>query len=158
MNQNEKTIQEFYTAFANSDVSKMQSCYHPKIQFRDPIFGMLEGNDVILMWEMLLSKANGNLKIDYNAIQADEFSGTAKWSASYPFGPSKKTIKNHVSAEFIFQDSLIIKHTDSFDVWKWSIQAFGSKGYLFGWTGFFQKKINQTALVSLSKYKLTKSL
>jgi hypothetical protein len=28
------------------------------------------------------------------------------------------------------------KHTDDFDIWKWSKQAFSFTGYLLGWTGF----------------------
>jgi hypothetical protein len=51
---------------------------------------------------------------------------------------------------------LIIKHTDDFDIWNWSKQAFGFTGQLLGWTGFFQKKIQQQALASLQKYKETK--
>jgi hypothetical protein len=39
---------------------------------------------------------------------------------------------NIIQAHFHFQDGLIIKHTDDFDVWKWSKQALGiKKGVLF---------------------------
>jgi hypothetical protein len=40
---------------------------------------------------------------------------------------------NIIQAHFHFQDGLIIKHTDDFDVWKWSKQALGIKEfYLVG--------------------------
>jgi hypothetical protein len=57
------------------------------------------------------------------------------------------------SAQFYFQDGLIIRHTDDFDIWKWSKQALGLTGYLFGWTGFMQNKIHTNAILSLRKYQ-----
>ena len=59
---------------------------------------------------------------------------------------------NHISAEFQFKEGLIYKHSDNFNVWKWSQQALGWKGLLLGWTGFFQQKIQEKALYSLKKY------
>jgi hypothetical protein len=44
------------------------------------------------------------------------------------------------SAHFIFKTNH--KTTDDFDIWKWSKQALGLTGYLFGWTGFMQNKIH----------------
>ncbi|MDN3673552.1 nuclear transport factor 2 family protein [Flavobacterium branchiarum] len=153
MNANESTISKFYTAFANADAVKMSECYHPKIQFRDPAFGLLIEDQVFKMWEMLLKKSKGNIKIEFSDIKADDFVGSASWIATYNFSKTNRNVVNHVFAEFQFQDGLIIKHTDTFDVWKWSKQAFGITGYLLGWTGFFQKKIQQQALLSLQKYQ-----
>jgi hypothetical protein len=42
MTPNEKTLVKFYTAFANADASTMCECYHSKIVFHDPIFGLLK--------------------------------------------------------------------------------------------------------------------
>jgi hypothetical protein len=42
MTPNEKTLVKFYTAFANADASAMCECYHSKIVFHDPIFGLLK--------------------------------------------------------------------------------------------------------------------
>ena len=56
MTTNEKTIIKFYTAFSNADASAMCECYHSKIEFRDPPFGLLKENDVCQMWKMLLEK------------------------------------------------------------------------------------------------------
>ena len=52
---------------------------------------------------------------------------------------------NTVTSEFQFKNGLIFKQTDNFDIWKWLKQASGIKGYLFGWTGYFQRKIEQQA-------------
>jgi hypothetical protein len=65
----------------------------------------------------------------------------------------KTKVVNRISAQFYFQDGLIIRHTDDFDIWKWSKQALGLTGYLFGWTGFMQNKIHTNAILSLRKYQ-----
>jgi ketosteroid isomerase-like protein len=156
MNANEALITKFYTAFANADAKTMAECYHPKVHFIDPAFGLLKEEQVSKMWEMLLIKSKGNLKIEFSNVKADEFTGSANWVATYNFSKTNRNVVNRIAAEFSFQDGLIIKHTDSFDVWKWSKQAFGPTGYLLGWTGFFQKKVQQQALSSLRKFEESK--
>jgi len=156
MNPNENLITKFYTAFANADYKTMSECYHPKIHFIDPAFGLLKEEQVSAMWQMLLLKSKGNLKIEFSNVKADDFTGSANWVATYNFSKTNRNVINKISAEFIFQDGLIIKHTDNFDVWKWSKQAFGIKGLLLGWTGFFQDKVKEQALLSLKKFQQAK--
>lgn len=156
MNPNEALITKFYTAFANADAQTMSECYHPNVHFVDPAFGLLKGEQVSDMWKMLIQKSKGNIKIEFSDIKADDFTGTAKWVATYNFSKTNRNVINRIGAEFAFQDGLIIKHTDIFDVWKWSKQAFGVTGYLLGWTGFFQKKIQEQALLSLKKFQESK--
>ncbi|WP_264564295.1 nuclear transport factor 2 family protein [Flavobacterium sp. N3904] len=153
MNANEQLIHKFYTAFANADAKTMCECYHTNIQFEDPAFGILKGNDVCKMWKMLIEKSRGNLKIEFSQIKADTYAGSAQWIATYNFSKTNRKVINVIQAQFQFQDDLIIKHSDYFDIWKWSKQAFGIKGLLFGWTGFMQKKIQEQALLSLKNYK-----
>ncbi len=153
MNPNENLIAKFYTAFANADYQTMSECYHPKIHFIDPAFGLLKEEQVSDMWKMLLLRSKGNLKIEFFNVKADDSTGSANWVATYNFSKTNRKVINRIAAEFIFQDGLIIKHTDSFDVWKWSKQAFGFKGLLLGWTGFFQSKIKEQALLSLKKFQ-----
>jgi ketosteroid isomerase-like protein len=153
MTENEKTIRKFYDAFANSDASKMCECYHPAIEFRDPIFGDLKANAVCQMWKMLFARSNGTIKIKLLEVKSDANYGSALWIATYNFSKKNRVVVNRVSADFYFQDGLIIRHTDDFDIWKWSKQALGLTGYLFGWTGFMQKEIHRKALTSLRKYQ-----
>jgi ketosteroid isomerase-like protein len=157
MTPNEALITKFYTAFANADYQTMSECYHPQIHFIDPAFGLLKEKQVSNMWKMLLLRSKGNLKVEFSNVNADEFTGSANWKAAYNFSKTNRKVVNKIVAEFVFQDGLIIKHTDSFDVWKWSKQAFGTTGYLLGWTGFFQKKIQTQALLSLKKFQETQS-
>lgn len=152
MTANEIIIHKFYTAFANANIAQMCEYYHPDVQFRDPVFGLLKGEQVFQMWRMLIEKSNGNLKIDCTEISANEFLGTAKWIATYRFRKTNRNVVNTIAAKFLFKDGLIIKHTDDFDIWKWSKQALGIQGFLMGWTGFMQRKITDQARMSLNKY------
>jgi ketosteroid isomerase-like protein len=153
MNQNEQTIYKFYTAFANADVKSMCECYHPNVRFLDPAFGLLKGNDAHQMWKMLIEKSKGDIKIEFSDIKADHYMGSTNWVATYNFSKTNRKVVNQIEAQFQFKDGLIIKHTDDFDVWKWSKQALGIKGRLLGWTGFMEKKIQKQALSSLKRYQ-----
>ena len=152
MTSNETTINKFYTAFANADAAQMCECYHPNVQFRDPAFGLLKGKEVCQMWKMLIERSKGNLKIDFSQVKANEHLGSAFWVAKYNFSKTNRKVENSISSKFHFQDGLIIKHTDDFDIWKWSKQALGIKGLLLGWTGFMQKKIQNQARLALNRY------
>lgn len=153
MTENEKTLQKFYDAFSAGDASTMCSCYHPAVKFRDPVFGLLQGEKVCLMWKMLIERSKGNIKIEFTNLQADEYLGSGNWIASYNFSKTNRKVINTISSQFHFKEGLIIKHTDDFDIWKWSKQAFGWTGVLFGWTGFMQKKIHEKAIASLNSYQ-----
>jgi ketosteroid isomerase-like protein len=157
MTSNEQLIHKFYTAFANADAKAMCDCYHKEIEFEDPAFGKLQGKDVCKMWNMLIEKSKGDIKIEYSAIHADEYSGTAKWIATYNFSKTNRKVINKVHSEFHFSNGKIVKHTDSFDIWKWSKQALGFKGLLLGWTGFMQRQIQKQANTTLKNYSKTHS-
>jgi len=152
MTSNEHTIHKFYTAFANANATEMCECYHPEVQFRDPAFGLLKGKEVCQMWKMLIERSKGNLKIEFSELKANEHLGSALWVASYNFSKTNRKVVNTIAAKFHFKDGLIIKHFDDFNLWKWTKQAFGIVGFLLGWTGFFQKKIQEQARISLKNY------
>jgi limonene-1,2-epoxide hydrolase len=147
-----KLIEKFYQSFANSDAEGMVSCYHDDIQFQDPAFGSLKGADAKNMWRMLISRAKGDIKISYDNIQVNGNNGRADWVAEYTFGQTGRKVINIISAHFEFRDDKIIRHTDHFDLWRWTRQALGWKGYLLGWTTFMQKAIQKQCRSLLDKY------
>jgi ketosteroid isomerase-like protein len=153
MTPNENSITRFYTAFSNSDAEAMAQCYHPDVEFQDPAFGILKGKEVPDMWRMLIFRGKGNIKIVFSDVKADEKSGSAKWIATYNFSKTNREVVNVIEAKFEFQDGLIIKHTDDFNVWKWTQQALGLPGYLLGWTSFLQQKIQEQSRELLRKYQ-----
>lgn len=156
MNPNEQLIEEFYAAFAAGNPKTMASCYHSELVFEDPVFGVLKGVDVSDMWQMLIERSKGHLKIEFSDVSANNNSGSAKWVATYLFSKTNRQVINNVAASFEFKDGLIYRHTDHFDFWKWCRQALGISGALLGWTGFMQRKIRQQALESLRKFQAAK--
>jgi SnoaL-like domain len=152
MNQNEELITKFYTAFVNENANEMAKCYHQDIRFQDPAFGILKETKVASMWKMLLERANGNIKIEFSNVIANQNTGQAKWIATYIFSQTNRKVVNKIDATFEFKDGLIIKHTDHFNLYKWSKQALGFKGFLLGWTNFMKNKIQKSAQKSLEIY------
>jgi ketosteroid isomerase-like protein len=146
-------IAAFYSAFAHHDAESMAQCYHPEVEYSDPVFGKLKGKQAVDMWKMLIQRSRGNLKIDFSDVIGDDATGSANWVAKYKFSQTGRDITNKIHAEFRFMDNLIIAHDDHFDLAKWSQQAFGWKGYLLGWTDFMQEKIRQQAKSSLKKWQ-----
>jgi ketosteroid isomerase-like protein len=149
---NEDIIQKFYTSFQNGDAKGMSECYHDEIIFHDPAFGELRGKKAKRMWEMLLERSKGELKIEFSEVKADEKTGSANWVARYKFAQTNRNVVNKIYAEFEFKDDKIIKHTDHFSLWKWSRQALGLKGWLLGWTGFMRGEIQKQTNGLLTKY------
>ena len=149
---NEQIIQKFYESFAGNNADAMISCYADDIEFSDPAFGLLKGEDAKNMWKMLVERAKGNIKIEFKNVVADDKKGSADWTADYLFSKTGRKVFNEIHADFEFQDGKIIKHTDNFDLWKWSKQALGISGVLLGWSSFLKNKIQKNARESLAEY------
>ena len=56
-----------------------------------------------------------------------------------------------------FANGKIIEHSDGFSVHKWSKQAFGIVGLLFGWNSYFQNRIKKQARKNLRNFILNNS-
>ena len=149
---NQQLITSFYEAFARADAEGMVSNYAGDVVFSDPAFGELKGDDARNMWRMLIANSKGNLKVTFSDVHANEKAGSANWKAAYTFSKTGRPVVNAITANFEFHDGKISRHTDDFDLWKWSRQALGWKGYAFGWTSFMKNKIHLQAKGLLSAY------
>ena len=157
MNANENLINRFYTAFQQRDYKTMQDCYHPEAVFFDPVFQDLNAYEVKMMWEMLCSQAR-DLSLQFKEVHSDDEYGKCNWTATYMFSKSGRKVVNRIQAYFKFHEGKIIEHTDDFDLWKWSRQALGLPGLLFGWSEFFQRKVRASAQEKLLKFLNTKNV
>lgn len=153
MESNKKLIETFYTAFQKGNVDEMISCYHKDILFEDPAFGKLKGEDAKSMWRMLIERSKGEIQIFFKDIEANDTNGKASWEAKYFFSKTGRPVHNKIQADFIFKDGKIIKHTDKFNLWKWSSMALGAVGLLLGFTPLIKNKVRRNALAQLKKYK-----
>ena len=152
MHPNETIITHFYTAFQQKNAAEMNRCYAENIAFSDPVFGLLQGDEVRNMWEMLC-KNGKDLQLSFGNIQLlDEEYATCDWVAQYTFSQTKRRVVNKIKAHIRIENGIITEHTDAFDIYKWSRQALGIKGWLFGWTPWFQKKLQQKTRSALNSY------
>jgi hypothetical protein len=125
--------------------------YDPQVQFSDPVFTSLRGDEVFAMWRMLTGRAT-DLRIEATGIEADDRSGKAHWDAWYTFSATGRKVLNRIDASFAFRDGKIVRHDDSFDLWRWASMALGLKGKLLGWAPFVQGAIRKQADAGLRAF------
>jgi ketosteroid isomerase-like protein len=152
MHPNEILINTFYAAFQQKNAAEMNLCYAENIAFSDPVFGLLQGDEVRGMWEMLC-KNGKDLQLSFGNIQLlDEEYATCDWVAQYTFSQTGRRVVNKIKAHLRVENGIITEHTDAFDIYKWSRQALGLRGWLFGWTAWFQKKLQQKTRRALDSF------
>lgn len=152
MQTNVEIINRFYTAFQNLDAATMNNCYSEDIVFNDPVFGLLRGDEVRAMWEMLCKSAK-DFSLEFSNIELlDEEYATCNWTATYIFSKTGKSVVNNVKAFMRLKDGKIIEHSDAFKLSKWAAQALGWKGSFFGWMNWFRKGVQKNARKSLDKF------
>ena len=150
--QNNATIERFYTAFDALDGKTMSACYAPGSTFRDPAFGDLSGERAGAMWRMLTGRAE-DLKVELAEHEADATSGSAHWIATYTFNTGRHVV-NDIHAEFEFaEDGRFAKHVDHFSYWNWSRQALGPLGLALGWTPLLPMMTRRKALEQLEAFE-----
>jgi ketosteroid isomerase-like protein len=147
----EQLIQRFYAAFAACDGDAMAACYAPDVEFSDPVFPDLRGEEAGGMWRMLTSQAT-DLRIELLDHAADGDAGSAHWKAHYTFSQTGRPVVNDVRARFRFRDGLIAEHRDEFDFHRWASQALGTSGKLLGWTPILRGAVRRRARGSLDRF------
>ena len=148
---NAALIERFYAAFGRRDAAGMIACYHPSVTFSDPVFPVLDAKGVAAMWTMLCKRGK-DLDIAVSDIAADANSGRAHWVANYTFSATGRQVTNRIDAAFEFRDGSIVRHVDSFNLWRWSAMALGAKGLLMGWLPSVQSAIRGQAAKTLAAY------
>ena len=152
MQSNADIISKFYTSFQQLDHGGMNSCYSEDIVFSDPAFGLLRGDEVRYMWEMLCRNAK-NFTLSFSNIQLlDDEYATCNWVAEYTFSKTGRKVTNRIKAFMKLKDGKIVEHSDAFRLSTWAAQALGWKGQLFGWMGWMKRRIQQNARKSLLQF------
>jgi ketosteroid isomerase-like protein len=152
MDKNKVLIERFYSAFQKLDHKTMNECYSEDAVFNDPVFGLLHGDEVRAMWEMLCRNAR-DLSLTYSDIFTDdEEYYTCRWTATYIFSRMGNKVTNNIKAFMRIQNGKITEHSDGYRLSTWIAQAFGWKGVLFGWTGFMKRAIQKKARKNLQSF------
>lgn len=152
----ELLIERFYTAFQQGDYRTMQSMYHDRATFSDPVFGTLHAQEARAMWEMLITSGK-DLRITFHHIEADRLQGACSWEAWYRFSRTNRPVHNIIRASFAFEDDKIFRHADNFNFWRWSRQALGVTGWLLGGTSGLQRKVSIAAKDNLTRFMTSMS-
>ena len=151
---NVELIHTFYQAFQRLDAEAMVACYSADVRFSDPVFVGLQGLEAGDMWRMLCTRA-ADFSLSYGEVEADDRRGSAQWVARYTFSQTGRTVVNVIRAEFVFGNGRIVEHRDHFDLWRWSRQALGLKGWLLGWLPAVQGAIRAQARRGLAGFQAT---
>lgn len=157
MNANERTIENFYNAFARLDADAMAVHYDDDVAFDDEVFSLRGKQQVMGMWRMLCAatkeKGADVWKLRFGNVHAEGSTGSAHWDAHYRFSATGRLVNNSIDAKFEFgPDARIVRHHDSFDFWRWSRQALGVPGLLLGWTPMLHSKIRAKAAANLQRF------
>ena len=156
MNENEALVKRFYTAFQHLDAKGMNACYSNDIVFYDPMFELLRGDEAKAMWEMLCKNAK-DFSLQFDSIKdLDDGYYNCNWTASYTFSKTGRKVVNMCKAYMKIENGLIIEHSDGWSLAKWSAQAIGLPGKLFGWMGLFRRRLKNNAKRSLLNYMQAK--
>ncbi|EMJ91284.1 SnoaL-like domain protein [Leptospira kirschneri] len=142
---------EFYEAFQKKDATKMGTLYSDSVIFNDPVFTNLNATEARGMWQMLISRGK-DLELKFGEIQLEGDTGKVTWEAYYTFSKTGKKVHNVIQAELVCKDGKIVKHTDRFGFYRWSRQALGFPGLLFGFLPFLKNKIRTEARKGLDLY------
>jgi len=144
-------VTRFYTSFAKRDPEGMLAAYHPDVTFSDPVFVDLHGDRARGMWRMLAARAK-DIELEFRDVEADDAMGRAHWEARYTFSATGRRVHNVIEARFAFEGGLIKDHRDTFDLWRWSSQAFGLSGKLLGWSPLAKAAIRKNAARGLDEW------
>lgn len=144
-------IARFYTALGKRDAEGMAGCYHPEIEFSDPVFPRLTGRQATAMWRMLCERGK-DLAVEFRDVEADGTSGRAHWEAQYTFTATGRRVRNRIDARFEFRDGRIIRHRDAFSFWAWAAQALGPMGALLGWSRLVKGRVRAQAARNLEVF------
>lgn len=147
-----EVITRFYEAFSKLDYATMNDCYAEEVTFSDAVFKNLNGKQTRAMWHMLCSRAK-EFTLTFNDVKADGQTGSCHWEPKYLFSATGRSVHNIIDAQFWFnEEGKIVRHEDTFNLYRWSKMALGPMGYIMGWTPMMQNRVRKTALGNLQSF------
>ena len=152
MHPNEELIDGFYAAFARGDHETMAAAYADDATFTDPVFRTLDADRARAMWRMFCTSGN-DVALTHSGVRADDRRGSARWEATYEFPKTGRTVHNVIDASFEFDGGRIVRHTDRFDLYRWTRMALGPAGVLLGWTPIVQNQVRAQARAQLERFQ-----
>ena len=104
------------------------------------------------MWAMLCERG-ADLRVEARDIAADRERGRRTGRRGTRSRRTGRPVHNVIDATFAFDDDgRIVRHQDTFDLWRWSRMALGAKGAALGWTRTAKKAIRAQARKGLDAW------
>jgi ketosteroid isomerase-like protein len=123
---NARRIALLYTAINVGDLAAIAACYDEDAYFEDIAFERKRKCKIMQMWQFVCHGGT-TVEFDANAISADDWTGSGRWTAKYMFGKTDtrcgRPVENAVISSFAFRDGLITEHRDACDPMAWARQA-----------------------------------
>ena len=104
MHPNAELLLGFYQAFDRRDADAMNACYARDVQFEDPAFGVLVGDEARGMWRMLCERGV-DLQVTATDIDANDDHGSARWEALYTFSQTGRVSQLSIRGQFCWDSS-----------------------------------------------------
>ena len=144
--------ERFYDAFMVRDHYTMGLLYAEHATFSDPVFPLLNAKGARLMWQMLLSRADDDFGIEVKIREDTPRRARVDWIAYYTFSSTGRPVENRIHTEMGLSAGKIVRHQDTFSLWRWSRQALGTQGLLLGWTPLVRNRIRTQAAAALRDF------
>lgn len=149
---NKQVVEKFYEAFSRRNAAIMNSCYAEDIVYSNPVYGLLQGQEVHCMWELFCKEVH-HFSLTFGTItEIDEEYITCNWTAKYNDIVTGRQIIKKAKAFMRINKGIIVEHSDAFNINTWMTQHFGWKGYLFGWTYYMKRSVFKKARKRLKTY------
>lgn len=155
---NKEVVERFYTAFSKSDYAVLASCLSQNIIYHDPIFGLLEADQVFNLWQMKCERLR-NFSFEFSNIQElDREYVSCNWKISFFHRPTGDVVTMPGKAYMRIIDEKITEHSDGYKLSEWLAVTKGWKGKLLGWTHAMQRKEQNIYRKLLERYIKNKNL
>lgn len=139
MDKNKPIVEEFFNAFSVGQVDKMLKLLDENIIYNDPIFGVLNGEEVRDMW-MFKCNYLKDFSLTINAIdELDEEYATCNWTAKFFRNQTGHYLTMNIKSYLKIDNGKITEQSDAYKLSDWLAKVYGLKGRLFGWTGVMKK-------------------
>ncbi len=148
--ENYEILKHFYKAVQRKDTHEMLSTYADDVEFSDPAFGNLQGQETEAMWRMRLGHDDDSFKVNFCDIEANENGGKVTWEAEYTY--KNNPVFNRIESYIEIKNGKIIKQEDKFSLQRWASMALGAKGIVLGLTPFLKSQVRKINRKSLKNY------
>ncbi|PVF96937.1 hypothetical protein CPB86DRAFT_786428 [Serendipita vermifera] len=147
-------VERYLSAYKSLDLKAMEECMDPEFTFSDPAFPLLDAKHAKAMFSMFINGRDTNkMEIEYQDIakSSEDLKYTATYTVRYLF--NGRPVTNVIRPTFTISPSsnLFVSQVDDFPFYPWARQALGLSGWLLGWTGYLQSKVQETAAAKVNK-------